>query len=80
MTDDNVISIGDFLKKQEASAQCECPVSLGLLGLLTHVNTSKSSKPGKVELVFDTGTELFIPNDLFKELQDKLIFHLKERD
>ena len=54
------------------------PLDMGVFGHLKAVNNETSPKPGFVQLIFDTGTEMFIPNDLFLSINMK--FSLEEKD
>ncbi len=54
------------------------PLDMSVFGHLTDVNNEKSPRPGFVQLIFDTGTEMFIPNDLFLSINMK--FSLEEKD
>ena len=53
-------------------------LDMSVFGHLKAVNNETSPKPGFVQLIFDTGTEMFIPNDLFLSINMK--FLLEEKD
>lgn len=65
----------EFMKRMEGSKD-NPEIPMYHFGHLKSVDLKKSPQPGKVQLIFDTGVEMYIPEKLFVALN--LRFKLEE--